>query len=317
MKVLHVYSHDTPSLAMYVYQLINALPKGIECMTADNEADMQKACKSFMPNIIHQHGAALVKNDTEARLIISPHGEKINTERAFAVIVRSPYELAQQNNSRCEMVRNPLITTTTDFNEAAKAISTVYQRVMDSQPLQLMNSQTRQAQATIIKVGICGDKQWVSNSNINVDAKDIDFRLLYIYAEQEGVAELLDKGIALLEIEAPAKQPTDNYLPKGYHAPKAMPHGATIPQMISDIATNGISLLRLAEITKALHDDSLDESSLIEDLEAQKLKPLFQAILKILSEQTLLTEGFMPCPPLDNKETASLRYKLANNLRII
>ncbi len=327
MRVLHFYNRDVPQLAMYVGQLVNAMPEGVECRVADNVVDMRNECGRFIPDIIHQHGLPPGGDEepllgvgqgsagSRPRLVISVHGQAVDTAKAYAVITRSPYEHSRQANPRKEMVRNPLITTTICFAEAAQTIAAVYQRVMDSCPLLLMNRQTRLALALMIKAAVCGDKRWVDSYQFEEALAGTDFRRLYIYAEQEGVLDIVYQGIDILETYAPEKQPTDNYLPEGYRVPEAMP-GATVAEMVGDIAANGVCLLRLVEMAKALYDDRLDEEALSKELDKEKLKPLFQSLLQVLSEQTLLTEGFMPCPPLDNQTTLRMRQQLVSRQQI-
>jgi hypothetical protein len=132
----------------------------------------------------------------------------------------------------------------------------------------------------------------------------------------EGVADIVQRGIAVVGIYAPPKPPIDCYLPHGYHTPQPLPK-ATIHELLNDIEAHGLTLLRLIELMKRLHDDNLDEAALMEKIEADKRRPLFQLLLQVLSEQTLLTEGFMPCPPLDNTYTENLRQQLENHLRIL
>ncbi|MBP5339789.1 MAG: hypothetical protein J6Z14_10920 [Prevotella sp.] len=90
----------------------------------------------------------------------------------------------------------------------------------------------------------------------------------------------------------------------------------TIAVMLRDVQQNGPTLLRLTDLHRALHDDLLDEERLMATLDDEKQRPLMQSILPLLQEQTLLEEGFMPCPPIDNTLTRSLRKALADHLRL-
>ena len=323
MKVLHVYRHDNPRLAKYVSLLSQAMSADVECVFADNASDVRLAVKDFQPDIIHQHGQPIDNlrldnlrcSTAPARLVISPHGETVDTSKAYVVIARSPYELTCHATERKELVRNPLITKTITFDEAAAAIHTVYQRVMDSHPLELMDVGTRTLLAFLLKAGLLGDKAWVKDDLRLGDLRLDNLRHLFIYVELEGVLDIVKRGIAVLGIYAPPKPTIDCYLPHGYKTPQPLPK-ATIPELLKDIDTHGLTLLRLTELMKRLHDDSLDEAALMEQLEADKRRPLFQLLLQILSEQTLLTEGFMPCPPLDNSYTENLRQQLENHLKL-
>ena len=332
MKVLHVYRHDNPRLAEYVRLLSQAMPADVECAFADNASDVRLGIKDFQPDIIHQHGQPTANNQypiPPTRLVVSPHGETVDIAKAYAVIARSPYELSSCDTERKELVRNPLITKTITFEEAAAAIHIVYQRVMDSHPLELMDTNTRHLLAVLLKAGLLGDKGWVNGQCSTVNGQwptvnDSQFRLLFIYASLEGVLDIVERGIKVLSItDADANSSLFtlhssliNYLPQGYKTPVPL-DGATIPQLLRDIDTNGITLLRLTELMRLLYDDSLDEDALMEQIDDMNARPQLQLLLQILSEQMLLTEGFMPCPPLDNSFTENLRQQIENHLRVI
>ena len=321
MRILHVCRHDNPRLAEYVSLLSQAMPADVECAFADNASDVRLAIKDFQPAIIHQHGQTNYSL-LGARLIVSPHGETTDNTKAYAVIARSPYELSSCHTERKELVRNPLITKTITFEEAAAAIRIVYQRVMDSHPLELMDGKTRRLLAILLKAGLLGDKGWVNGQWPMVDGSQ--FRLLLIYASLEGVLDIVERGVKVLGLtDAAARSsrltlpsPLISYLPQGYKTPEPL-DGATIPQLLRDIDANGITLLRLTELTRLLYDDSLDEALLMEQIDAMNARPQLQLLLQILSEQTLLTEGFMPCQPLDNSFTENLRQQIENHLRVI
>ena len=321
MRILHVYRHDNPRLAEYVSLLSQAMPADVECAFADNASDVRLAIKDFLPDIIHQHGQTNYSL-LGARLIVSPHGETTDNTKAYAVIARSPYELSSCNMERKELVRNPLITKTITFEEAAAAVRIVYQRVMDSHPLELMDGKTRRLLAILLKAGLLGDKGWVNGQWPMVD--DSQFRLLLIYTSLEGVLDIVERGVKVLgltDAEANSSLFTlhsslISYLPPGYKTPEPL-DGATIPQLLRDIDANGLTLLRLTELTRLLYDDSLDEAFLMEQIDAMNARPQLQLLLQILSEQTLLTEGFMPCQPLDNSFTENLRQQIENHLRVV
>ena len=349
MRILHVYRHDNPRLAEYVSLLMQAMPADVECAFADNASDVRLALKEYRPDIIHQHGQTSY-SFSGARLVVSPHGEATDNAKAYAVIARSPYELSSCDMERKELVRNPLITKTITFDEAAAAIRIVYQRVMDSHPLELMDGKTRRLLAILLKVGVLGDKGWVSDmlgpkGRLHSPAEqewpmadDSQFRLLLIYASLEGVLDIVKRGIEVTYAEAHSSLFTlhsshaeansslftlhsslskvDCYLPHGYKTPTPL-SDATIPEILHDIEANGLTLLRLTELTRLLYDDSLDEALLMEQIDGMNARPQLQLLLQILSEQTLLTEGFMPCQPLDNSFTENLRQQLENHLRVI
>ena len=328
MKVLHLYSQKRSLLANYVSQLCKYLPQDVECAVADNGQDFRKECKAFRPDIVHQHGIVSISNinsqipilSPRYRLVLTPHGDDVFSNKAYAIIARSQMESDRIAFRRTEVVRNPIITKTTDFAEAAASMVRIYQRVMDSHPLPLMDDNTRRSMAMLLKAGICGDRRWVQNDDTAEDSDSsdkhvsTDFRRILIYAELEGVADIIRKGMTLMGI-TPLDVTVDCYLPEGYSVPDPMT-GKSINNILSDISKNGLSMIRIVDLYKALHDDRLDEDRLSASLEQDKTKPLFQSLLQILKEQILLDEGFMPCSPIDNQLTRKLRRQLTTRLQI-
>lgn len=329
MRVLHVYRDDNPRLAEYVCLLMQNMPADVECAFADNASDVRLAVKDFQPGIIHQHGQAIDNlrwPASQARLVVSPHGDykslSSDISKAYVVIARSPYELSCCDTERKDLVRNPLITKTITFDEAADAISVIYRRVMDSHPLELLDAKARRLLAVLLKAGLLGDKGWVREhlQFDNLPFDDLRFptpvsRHLFLYAELEGVLNIVKRGIGVLGFGCPEMPAVDCYLPHGYKKPEPLAD-ATIPKILRDIEANGLTLLRLTEMMKLLYDDGLDEDALIKQIEGMNARQQLQQLLQILSEQMLLTEGFMPCQPLDNSFTENLRQQIENHLKL-
>lgn len=301
MKVCHVYNQDNPQLARYVSMLCAAMPADVVCVA---EGD------GSTPDIVHLHGQAALKLPKGARLVVSPHGETPGDSRAYATIARSQLEARRLHTERTEVVQNPLVTKATDFRQAASQMAAIYRRVLNSNPLERMDASTRQALATLLNAALTPQL-----STASPQLQIANYSLLYIYAEQEGVLPLLLKGLKVMGIQAPPQTPSLNYLPTNYRQPASM-EGKPIADMLRDLQQNGPTLLRLADLHRALHDDRLDEEQLMDTLDAEKLRPLMQSALQLLSEQTLLEEGFMPCPPADNALTRQLRKALADHLRL-
>ena len=242
------------------------------------------------------------------RLIITPHGHPLPRVPAYAVVARSPMEhdsLAKQH-PHVETVRNPIITRTTTAATCAAQMMRIYQHVANSFLLPLLSPSSRQALATLLCVAIGGDARWA----IQPLPTDADYHQLQAYARLEGVLPMVRKGLRLMAVEVPEPEEMDCYLPAGYKVPQRM-QGNDIPTLLSDIKTNGPSLLRLCEVAEALHDDNLDEARLLHQLDEHQLRPLMASLLPLLSQQLLLTEGFMPCPPTDDHLSQQLSQQLA------
>ena len=86
---------------------------------------------------------------------------------------------------------------------------------------------------------------------------------------------------------------------------------ATATELVAHIADEGPSLLRLSELARVLHGDNINEENLLQQLEESGHLPLFAALLSLLAEHLLLTEGFMPCAPAEGPTAQQLRTLLA------
>ena len=311
IKVLHVYPKNDSLMARYIHLLMEKYP----AKATDDAVEFRQTCKEWQPDIVHQHKGVTFVGKGNYRLVISPCGEPVDRSDYYAIIARSPLEadtLHQKGMKRVEIVRNPLITKTTNFSETAQKLSYVYQKVMDSNPLPLMNTDTRNALAVVLKASITGDKRWIDPK---LPISSIQYRQLYIYALHEGVLPFVEKGLNVMDVSPPPREQTASYLPDNYKKPQSIV-GKSIPEMLTDIRQNGLSLLRICELGQALMDDHLDEEKLIKLLEQENINLLFRRILQILKEQICLDEGFMPNPPLDDKVTQRLRLQLINHLKL-
>lgn len=314
-KVLHIYPKGQPLIARYVRLLTEAIGPQMDLRTVEQSAEAQVMCNEWQPDIVHFHGDANIRKG-DFRRIVSPCGMDVNLAEYYTVIARSTIEAEHFKYlgiKRIEVILNPLITKTTNFAEAAQRTLAIYQKVMDSDPLALMSENTRRLLASSLKAAICRDRRWAGD--ISGLPGDTNFRLLYIYASLEGVLPLLENGLRLLAINAPTREPTESFLPKEYKKPESMAFKSLSEQLL-DIQVNGPSLLRLTEIHQGLLNPRLNEDLLCKELDEKGVLMLFASVLQLLIEQTLLDEGFCPCPPADNSETSRLRTKLQKHLKL-
>ncbi len=315
IKILHIYPKGEGLTARYVRLLTEYASAKVEQRIVEHSPEAQLMCKEWQPDIVHCYGAATVNGDG-FRIVVSPCGQKVPTPRNQIFISRSNYEaqrLKQQGAIHVETILNPLITKTVDFAVAAKKTLAVYQKLMDSAPLEMMNDATCRLLALALKAAIHGDRRWAGDTSDIYN--NIDFRRLYIYATLEGVLALAQKGLQLLNIDAPGYEKSDSYVPYNYHHPEPMTF-KSLYELITDIEVHGPSLLRLAEIHQSLINPCLNEDMLCKQFEEKGLMPLFCSTLQLLTEQTLLDEGFCPCQPVNNGYTDRLRTKLLNHLKL-
>ena len=314
LRILHIHPKDDMQLAQYVSLLKETMAQDAESIVTDESKSVRQLCNDFHPDIIHIHGKVDTQWPDDVRLVVTPHGHQA-PYHAYVFIARSPMEKDHLSNihKRVTIIRNPIITRTTTAQDLRAKTMAVYRQVMDSHVLPLMDADTLQAMRLLLKIGITGDKRWIGDTPI----PQADWRKISIYTYYEGISDFVKRGIELAGIP---NQMVDAsaipvFLPDDYQRPTPMPT-ETLTTLISQAEKEPANMLRLAEIHQALMRPSLDEETLIKRLESSKQLPFFGSIICLLKEQTLLDEGFMPCPPIDNRRTQQLRTTLKNHLRI-
>lgn len=311
MRILNVYPQKNHQIARFVNMLCHEMPTPVEMMMTDDASDIKKIFEEKHPDIVHVHGAVKWNITNDFRIVASPHGESL-THDAYVVIARSEMERRKLSNSfdRLEVVRNPFLTKTTTNEICCRQTMDIYNKVLDSDVLPLMDTDTEFMIHALLKAGITGDHRWVEQ-----ECRTIDWHKLHIYAHYQGITNIIKTGASILGIEEPADETFHSYLPSHYHIPSPLErHDAA--SIISKITDGDVSLLRFVELDMAFRSGSIDEEGLLRDLKEQNLDIYLPSILQILKEVTWLDEGFMPCLPKENRYTNKLRTLMTDYLRI-
>ena len=355
MKVLHVYPESDQLIKRHVMMLSDALRQSADVYTAGNSSAARQQIKERQPDIVHVHGCSqffLIRTLRQTyksgiRAVITLHGqlepwamqqqnaqEKASRRllvrdavtKAYAVITLGRMERTNFEalgwNRRIEEIHNAVTTNTTTSKEMGTRTFEVYQKVMDSNTLEQMDDESIQMLAVIIKAGITGDRRWISEIPNTVP----DWRRLLIYAEQENIRNYVDYGINILGFSTPLLDTgkIKAYFPDNYQRPRPLKEvigsyegdeNAYVVRMIRQIQKQPL-LLHLIELTRELYRDNIDDDRLAELLEEKGLSSFAARLMQVLSEETLLDEGFMPLDPLDDRQTNHIRMNLTNHLKI-
>lgn len=330
MNILHLFPEDDPLIVSHVGMIDSKQP-------ADGR-----------PDIVHVHGCwqykvvrqALKAHRQGARIVFTPHGglepwiirerrlsEKLCktllwqrrlAESSYVVIAQGNMEAEALKqlawNPRIEIVRNAVITNSITPEAMARQLEAVYHKVMNSNTLELMGTDSLRLMSQLLKAGITGDRRWVTDQPPVID--ELEWSRLLVYANHENVRTIIDKGTHVLGIHAPYIDTNQikSYLPTDYELPKLEVHDVT--GIIGEMYRGRLSLRHLVELDRALRRDDIQDDRLCETLEENRQLKFFRRILQLLSEQTDFDEGFMPALPLDDRQTKTLRYRLKNHLRI-
>lgn len=338
MRILYVYPKNEPLIARHVAMLMEELKLSATLSEASDATTFRQQMQSAVPDILHIHGCnGILRYVRQARargvrVVLTPHSQIEQAPRTaiplvYAIISlgKIEHQRLQQTglNPRIEEIRNAVTTNTTSPRHMAISTFALYQKVMDSDTLSQMDERTQAAMAQILKAGITGDRRWIQQPP---RSEEINWRHLLIYAEHEGVRHLVDYGISLLGLSTPALDTTriQAFFPQGYSRPQSIKtligdyQGNQTDYLRRMIRQTGKSplLLHLTELTRELYRDSADDGLLAEALEEADLTATAQRLMQILSEQTLLDEGYMPLPPINDRHTRQLRAQIANHLKI-
>lgn len=254
--------------------------------------------------------------------------QRRTVEKAYAIIVFGKMECQSFQrlgwNPRIEVVHNSIITNSISQREMCSQVFRVYQKVIDSNVLEQMSEKDVGLLAVIIKAGITGDSRWVAD--IPYPTEDIDWRRILIYADHQNICNYVDYGIGTLNLQADHIDIShiDSYFPEKYKRPQ--PLKEVIGEYMGDETDyllriikhiqSAPCLLHLIELTRELMRDSVDDDRLQAVLEEKHLALFASRLMQILSEQTLLDEGYMPLDPINDRGTRQIRKTIANHLKI-
>ena len=355
MKVLHVFPESNQLIQRHVMMLTEGMRQSASVWTSGKGTDARQMMEEREPDIVHVHGCDqlfLLRTLRTARqqgirTVVTPHGQlepwgmqqqeskdklgrwmmlRDAVANTYAVITLGRLERTNFEalgwNPRIEEIHNAVTTNATTQEEMCSKTFTVYQKIADSNTLDQMDDYSIRTLATILKAGILGDSRWISEK----PTMSPDWRRLLIYAEQENIRNYVDYGINILGLSTPILDTAkvSAYFPTGYTRPRPLKEligdyqgdeNAYIVKMIQQIHKQPL-LLHLIELTRELYRDTVDDERLAELLEKKSLTAFTQRLMQVLSEQTLLDEGYMPLAPVDDKQTQQLRMTLTNHLKI-
>jgi hypothetical protein len=364
MRILHFYTKDNDNICQYVNMLKSNT--GLEAET--HVVTELKEARALMHggdyDVLHVHGCwrnamrTVVNMALEqgTRLVVTPHGElepwvqeenylkeklpkKVFYQRsvirkAYAVIIQGKMEQeclqALGWNKRCVIIRNALFTNSITPKEMARQTFAVYRKVMDSNTLELMDDDIRDVLKAIVMAGITGDKRWLPETTLPTVSYD-DWRRLLCYAHQEGLTDVMKRGVRALGLQAPDIEAgkIDFFLPDNYQPPQTLQSiiGNQFPsenerllatfKTIKKLVANGtFCMMHLVELDRELRNHGCKEDELNDMLQEKELWKLARRTMQLMADLTGLTEGFMPVEPLDDRTTRRMRQQIEDHLKI-
>ena len=362
MRILHYYDKGNEMIGQHVQMLSESMGLEADNYLATEQEQARTLLKGGGYDLLHLHGCwrnssrSIVQQalKTGVRLVLTPHGqlepwvleerqwkEKLPkqllyqrniVEQAYVVIIQGSMEQECMEklkwNPRTVVIRNAVITSSITAKEMARQTFNIYRKVMDSNPLELMNDEMRTTLKAISTAGITGDRRW---TGYTPNAKDIEWRKLLCYAHQEQVTDTIKRGIRVLGLEAPdidAAQ-IDYFVPKEYKQTESIQQ--TIGnQFVTEndrlmssfrylrklTTDRQLSIKHLIELDRELRQHGCEEEELGDELKERHLWKLASRLMQIMANRTGLTEGFMPVPPTDDRTTRRMEQQIENRLKI-
>lgn len=317
---------------------------GAEVAACSSVNEAAKLLADFTPSILHIHGGwsvtiamvARMSINKGVRYVYSPQGQlqpwiikekspKIKQlhmaiyqrwacQHAACLIGMGKMEVTSLGNLKLnrhiETIRNPLITESISCEDAARQTIAVYQKVLDTSTLQLMDSQTIDAMAALIKVGICGDKRWTDETRCH-DVEKLSrnqWRQLLLHAHYHNISDIIIRGAHILDAAMPdidvAKLATYNkQAPRPDEATGSNVSGASkmiwlISQAHGASNDGMLSFCHLTDIAKTIYIERIDEQRLEQLLADRGLTLYAQRLMALMERYTDIDEGFLPVKAL-------------------
>lgn len=365
MRILHYYDDKDTMISQHVKLLTDSMGKEAENYIATETEQAKTLLRGGHNDILHLHGCW--RNSSRSivnlalrqgsRLVVTPHGqlepwikeegywkEKLPKqllyqrniiEKAYAVIIQGRMEQECMNqlkwNPRTVIIRNAVVTSSITAKDMARETFKVYQKVLDSNPLERMSEETRQTLFAMIIAGTTGDRRWIPEEVAVSPLSADDWRLLLCYGHQEQITDTLQRGIRILGLDAPDidYEHIDYFLPEHYAETKSIQQSignefatenerllATFRMLRKWETARELSIKHVIELNRELREHGCDEEELAEELMERRLWKMVSRLMQVAADLTGLTEGFMPVTPTDDRQTRKMRRQIENHLKI-
>lgn len=241
--------------------------------------------------------------------------------RAYAVVAMGRMEeegLRQQGwNVRIETVRNALITETITKEEMACQMLRIYNKVYDTATRHYMQPSTVDALRALVKVGITGDARFIDADHTQAcqSLDYVEWRKILLYAYQESILGYVALGIQHLHLDFPDLDPSKvEYFqpsaPTRCSSSKEDESQTTPTTLVADMIIaartsnlkHRLAMQDIVKIANALFHYDVDEDELRRLCFRLKGEKFVRRLMQLLSQETLLDEGYLIAPPLADKQ---------------
>lgn len=388
MRILHFHPDGDKVISEYTALQCRVMGEYAEVEAVSDIKALAKHIRRKRPDIIHLHGcwdvhtamAAHMARRKGIRTVLTPHGQlepwiikqnhlkeklprillyqKSVVRRAYTVIVMGRMEEHHFRqlkwNPRVEIAHNSIITDTITAKEMCHTIYSIYSKVMYTDMLKLMNKETVDATAAVIKAGITGNHLWLTDNEYGQfrTPNNIEWDKLAVYAYHEGIENTVARGIETLGLPQPDIVPANipYYLPEGFTATEPLSalisvksgkddntnsnngndsHGRTtfvyadtqyftemIVQARKLASRKRLTISHIVEMAAELRTKPINEGKVAETLREKRLHKFAGRVMQLLRDMTGLEEGFMPVSPINDRQTNRIKTIINKHLEI-
>ena len=377
MRILHYIDNIKAGnlLSDYFLRLTTAQKEYANVKTITQQGDFKKLLADFQPDIVHihtcwEHKAATYANwaaKKHCAVVFSPHWalderartteqkstKTVKTLLYQAKMVRGVDALLVTNEQerkeilqlewtkRIDVVQDSVLNSSLNDDEMAQQTISFYRKVLDTRYQFAMTAMEKDAVPSLLHVGLAQETTHnllPSDQLLNLRSLNPEqWRRIFLYADDEGIREIVDNSISRLQLNAPtidtaAIERFPLLLPKettSVDTDKVIGNQPMTRQRLSDysnkedaiikkIATiiantrqierkKKLSLRLLADLYTVIKYNDYDEDRLADVLRHLRLYRYSRRMIQLLAEKVLLKEGFMPIPPRDDRKTKGIK----------
>ena len=310
------------------------------CWNAASVRLQQHAYKQRIPTVYTLLGGLQPWNIGGRKSSHAYQAQKNAIRKASAVHLCSKLEYDTFNklgwNKRWVLVNNPVLTSRITFAEMSSMMSTLYQKVLDTNARLLLSSDARKAVGDLIQIGIDHDvlhdhKHCASVKELLERLTDTDWRKMMIYADDEGITDLIKNGLERMQFVPPeiVIEDIDRFAPNcTYNSGALQDHklcykstslNSKLATLIKEQEVNErklcIELLNLkyeiehhiaplshlANIYSTMRFCNMDEDRLNEIVKDLGIADFASRLMTVMHNILNLTEGFMPFQSKDDR----------------
>lgn len=284
------------------------------------------------------------ENERHRRTLLYKH-QHILTNRASAVHVCGQLEQTTfqklEWNHRIALIKNPVLTSLSTFEDTAALLLRLYRKVIDSNARILINHDTQQLLGMLLQIGL--DEMALNDANHRKEVaeslsqlSDEQWRRTLIYAAEERVTDILFTALQRLGIDRPSIDIASvdrfeskiaytkgnlrsdvllsrNLLLRNKVKDVFTEHGKTEQgvclQLLNfhyELSRHTAPLLHLANIYHTMRYTDMDEDDVSNMTKELDISDFGEHLMAILNDFLGLTEGFMPFSIRDDRQSQRL-----------